>query len=672
MKIDKKKLIIGSIILSIIIILSLFFIFKDPNQLSSKEKKWIKDNKNVLLDIRIPTDINTFGRDGKGVFFDYINDFKDKYKLDINIVPYSYGSVTPGVSLKVDTNISPNDVLFYEDHYVLVGKDEKIVNNISELASKKIGVINTDLSYISYYLTGINATFEQFSNFPNLIGALSNLDYVIVPLNLTLDLVLENNYNIAYHFGDIRHYYYLTIEKNDTLLSIMNKYYNVWSIENFEDSYYNNLMNTFVRGLKLQDADIHSLTSKEYRYGLVEMAPYEILSGSNHGGVSGNYLDGFTKMTGMDIKYSKYSSYDNLNKVANNSRIDFYLGYVNLANKFTTLNSGMKMNYNIVSNESNKSVINSIYSLYGKTIYVLNNSILMSYLQSLNIATIKTYDNPNEIFTLLKKDNLVAVDSLFYNYYNNTKLKNIINKYSNQVMGSELVFKSNLDSTFNRLFVSYLRFIDGNLNRQLGVSNYNYVLRTGTNFTEIILTTIYVLVGLAFVGYLYYKYKNKIRISTKINKDTKMKYYDFLTNLKNRNYLNENIEKWNMNTLYPQIVIIIDLNNIKYINDTYGHEEGDKQIKAAANILFKTQPENSEIIRTDGNEFLIYLVGHNDKQVSTYIHKLYKEFKTMPYEFGAALGYSVRDNDLKLLEDIINEATLDMRTNKQNGVKDVE
>ncbi|NLA32925.1 MAG: GGDEF domain-containing protein [Mollicutes bacterium] len=151
-----------------------------------------------------------------------------------------------------------------------------------------------------------------------------------------------------------------------------------------------------------------------------------------------------------------------------------------------------------------------------------------------------------------------------------------------------------------------------------------------------------------------------------------MKYFDYLTNLKNRNYLNENIEKWNQNNIYPQTIIILDLNNIKYINDTYGHEEGDNQIKAAANILIKNQLDNSEIIRTDGNEFLIYLVEYNDKQISNYIHKLYKEFKRLPYEYGVALGYSMINDDLKLVDDAINEASLDMRTNKINGVKNVE
>ena|SRR5699024_10915944 len=144
-----------------------------------------------------------------------------------------------------------------------------------------------------------------------------------------------------------------------------------------------------------------------------------------------------------------------------------------------------------------------------------------------------------------------------------------------------------------------------------------------------------------------------------------MKFIDQLTSLKNRNYLNENIATWNNNTIYPQTIIVVDLNKIQEINDLNGYNEGDKQIKACANVLIKTQLDNSEIMRTDGNEFVIYLVGYNQKQITNYIHKLNKEIKKLPYDFGAEFGYSVIDDDIKTIEDAMNEAVEDMK--KQKG-----
>ena len=149
-----------------------------------------------------------------------------------------------------------------------------------------------------------------------------------------------------------------------------------------------------------------------------------------------------------------------------------------------------------------------------------------------------------------------------------------------------------------------------------------------------------------------------------IKKEDKMMYLDVMTNLKNRNYLNDNLSYWEDNKVYPQAVVVIDLNNISIINDTKGHEEGDRQIKSAASILIKTQRENSEIIRTDGNEFLIYLVGYEENQIVTYVNKLMKEFKSLPYEYGASMGYFMITSESTTIDDAINEALIKMRENK--------
>ena len=151
----------------------------------------------------------------------------------------------------------------------------------------------------------------------------------------------------------------------------------------------------------------------------------------------------------------------------------------------------------------------------------------------------------------------------------------------------------------------------------------------------------------------------------KLKKTEKLKFIDMLTSLKNRNYLNASITKWDENKIYPQAVVIVDLNNIKFINDTHGHDEGDKVIKKAASILINNQLENSDIVRTDGNEFLVYLIGKNEKEIGDYVRDLKKRFKTLPYGYGGACGYSMIEDDIKTLEDAINEATLDMRTDKE-------
>ena len=70
-------------------------------------------------------------------------------------------------------------------------------------------------------------------------------------------------------------------------------------------------------------------------------------------------------------------------------------------------------------------------------------------------------------------------------------------------------------------------------------------------------------------------------------------------------------------------------------------------------------------MRTNGNEFLIFMVGHDEKATLTYIRKLNKELKELSHGFGAAIGYSMIHDEIKTIDDAVNEATLDMRNNKE-------
>ena len=113
----------------------------------------------------------------------------------------------------------------------------------------------------------------------------------------------------------------------------------------------------------------------------------------------------------------------------------------------------------------------------------------------------------------------------------------------------------------------------------------------------------------------------------------------------------------------------IDLNDLKQVNNEFGYQEGDTVIKAAANILINNQLKNTDILRTDGNEFIIYMVGYPEEQVVLYMRKLYKLMKELPHEKGATLGYSMILNDIKLIEDAINDAVLDIKKSKENKGK---
>ena len=216
-----------------------------------------------------------------------------------------------------------------------------------------------------------------------------------------------------------------------------------------------------------------------------------------------------------------------------------------------------------------------------------------------------------------------------------------------------------------------MNIIDSESTIYKGLFNHDETMKNGTILGRIAEYIIYAVIAIAIIALIILRKGKKIVIAKKIKKEDKMKFIDQLTSL-NRNFLAENIEMWNNNTIYPQTIIVVDLNKIQEINDVHGYNEGDKQIKAMANVLIKNQLDNSEIMRTDGNEFVIYLVGYSARQVSNYIHKLNKEIDKLPFEFGAEFGQSVIEDNIKTVEDALNEAVEDMKKRKETKQNDKE
>lgn len=89
----------------------------------------------------------------------------------------------------------------------------------------------------------------------------------------------------------------------------------------------------------------------------------------------------------------------------------------------------------------------------------------------------------------------------------------------------------------------------------------------------------------------------------------RMAYYDLVTNIPNWNFfnkrLNDYISNYNSNNLGKFAVFKVDLDNFKNVNDTYGHEYGDKLLKAMGESVLRGLGEDFVVARTGGDEFLI-------------------------------------------------------------------
>lgn len=664
----KKKRLIIIFLLILLISLSIFIgikILNDKQRLSVNEKQWLNANKNNVISVNVINDLNVFGKEGKGLFYDFLNSLSENYSIEINPVTFNSQNKVTGTFLGYSLT-EKNFQSFFDDEFVVVNKSEKIIKSLDDIKNYKIGVTEEFKNYIEKYLSDESNEYVLYKTKEELIKAYkenNELNFIIVPKIMYLDEILTNNFNIIYHISDAKIYYGINNDQTE-LANILAKYFESWKVKNYENSLNENELLLIQNNLNISDADIDKIKSKNYTYGFIDNGPYEIISGSSFGGINAIYMKKFADLLDVKIDFVKYNNLEKLSKAIYNNKVNIYFDYYNTNSSYESISSNNNIPLAIIASTSDNTVINSLNSLEDKEIYVEENTKLYKYLKDNAKLNVKTYKNKKELKKIIKTKKIIAMDLNRYESYKDNILKRYVIRYT-ETLDLTYKYRVKTDNNFNKILNKYLEILDNNQVRYSGLNSYFITKQSGTFLGALAKYILLLFSIFVIIFYFLYKKSKKIKIAKKIKKEDKMRFIDQLTSLKNRNYLNENLDNWNNNTIYPQAVIVLDLNKLQEINDTLGYEKGDIQIKACANILIKTQLDNSDIIRTDGNEFLIYLVGHEVKQITSYIHKLNKEFKKLPYDNGVSIGYSMITDDVKSVEDATNEAVEQVKNQKE-------
>lgn len=100
-------------------------------------------------------------------------------------------------------------------------------------------------------------------------------------------------------------------------------------------------------------------------------------------------------------------------------------------------------------------------------------------------------------------------------------------------------------------------------------------------------------------------------------------YRDGLTRVKNRKWMEDHLLNGALSIKQGGVLIFIDLNDFKIVNDTYGHIVGDKVLVYTANFLAKMLKSDLgripfEVIRYGGDEFIIYVASKASEQIERY------------------------------------------------------
>lgn len=675
----KKKLLISIPI--IIAIVAFIVVYKYYNKedktttLTITEKRWVEEHSDQEYDFEIVNDYPLYGLNGTGVIFDFINDFEKNIGIEFNKISYLKNQDSTSTSYRIrilnnDEELSKKDLLLFNDNYVAIGKEHQRLNHIKDMKNIKFGLFEEDEQEILYYLkSGTNLSYSTYDDITKLYEALDKdeVNMIIVPSIMYLNYTIEKDkYYTNYYFTEIHKQIVLTLSDGDKELNnIVKKYYNKWRQTKYIKEYNKEYLDYYLDNNKLDAKTKAKLISKNYVYGYIENPPYEKKVSNKVAGISGEYINRISRLTDINFKYKKYKSLKDLEKAIDKGEVDIYFDYYNYSNdNYLATVSTFIEDYVVLGNQKDKHIVTSFESLKGKDLVMLGDDSLYNYFKNNSRANIKTYENLDDLVKHAGS-RLVIVDREIYAYYQNNIFKKFKLIYQDNMMNDYKFMVKNNNEAFFDLF-NYIINTNSYYNyRNSGIENLHLSISEDSTLEQIYIGVLIVIFTPLVLMGLFYLFVKKKKQKKQVKITNRHKYTDMLTSLKNRNYLNMKMPEWEDCEVFPQAIVMVDLNNIKYVNDNYGHEEGDQLIIKAAGILVNTQLENSEIVRTDGNEFLIYLVGYSEKQISTYTKKLSKEMKSLPHEFGAAVGYSMITDEIKTLDDAINEATLEMITNKE-------
>ena len=98
--------------------------------------------------------------------------------------------------------------------------------------------------------------------------------------------------------------------------------------------------------------------------------------------------------------------------------------------------------------------------------------------------------------------------------------------------------------------------------------------------------------------------------------------HDVMTGLYNRAFFEETVQNLEANRTDPIGFIIVDLNNLKQTNDSFGHSAGDKLIRRVAEVLKASIEDGTVAARIGGDEFILIMPGANEQAAKEMVERV--------------------------------------------------
>jgi len=137
-------------------------------------------------------------------------------------------------------------------------------------------------------------------------------------------------------------------------------------------------------------------------------------------------------------------------------------------------------------------------------------------------------------------------------------------------------------------------------------------------------------------------------------------FFDNLTSLYNRNAYIDRVKQMASPDHMPLLIVVGDVNNLKKVNDLYGHLSGDKLLLTITGLVKEKAPENAFVARIGGDELVLLLSKGSDEEARLFISSVTEALKEVDDpeigEPSISWGYAIMNDTTENYNDVFRAA----------------
>lgn len=673
--------------------------------LSSQEKKVLEAyrGRTLLMGLDPDAGIEYFEDiDGyHGYAFPLAQLLSESLGLEVKVMgDKSWGAVYRGlhngeVDILLGANVTPERLEImqfsspvYSVPYTVLAQADSGVQTVGDLHRKRIGFIAEDIGLESFKNQYNKISFDTYL-YPDQSAALEGLISGEVDGFITSggDIVYDYLFNYTSlreiaRLDTIRSELTLSARKQDAeLIEIIQRL--ILSEKPKIDAMVHEARQYYIRKLiRLTPKERSWLESKPtLKVGVAtDYLPVDYYDQGQYKGIAGHFLSTFSQLIGLELEavpgpfdtvYTKAlkGEIDILNMAKTDERMANFL----FTNPFSDERDEI---YGLRA----KPYVYDTYGLEGKRVAVIegfwHEQLLQRNLTDVTIVKVKDIKEALNALVMFRADYFIETPAVAEYYIVGLGYTNIIKKGETSAESFLYFGAQKSNSEFVSIFNKMLPLMNYSESKYIGVQGVPQQKNVANSRLAIMLSAAFIALVLLMVTVISVVKKLSKQSSEMLllKERERLIYLDPLTQLFNRNYFNR-LEATMDSEAFPQHMVMFDLNDLKVINDQFGHLVGDQLICQFAQIL-KQVDQKGIAIRMGGDEFVLWLLGIDTSEVQSIVQRLRmkcqqatlvdaaKEDTVLVKGIVVSLGYASRLDPGKSVEQCLKEADAAMYQDK--------